>query len=91
MVTSSEPSITESPIFTITEVISPSFSASMLFCIFIASSTRMVSPAFTLSPTFTFMSVIVPGSGASIFAPAPGAAAGVAAGAAAAAAAKAAV
>ena len=80
--------MTESPGFTAMEVTVPVVSDSILFCIFMASSTRTTSPAFTLSPTFTFTSVIVPGSGDLIAVPAPagagvgaGAAAGAAAGA----------
>ena len=45
MVTSVVPSITESPTFTRTDVTVPSFSASMLFCIFMASRMTTVSPA----------------------------------------------
>ena len=41
-----------------------------------ASRINTVSPFFTVSPTFTFTSVMVPGSGAVIFFPAPIAALG---------------
>ena len=55
------PSITVSPLLTRTEVTVPEFSASILFCIFIASSTTTVSPIATASPTLTHTSVTVPG------------------------------
>ena len=64
MVTNVSPSITASPLFTLMLVMVPEVSASMLFCIFIASRMTTVSPAFTLSPTFTLISLIVPGRGA---------------------------
>ena len=64
MVTNVSPSITASPLFTLMLVIVPEVSASMLFCIFMASSITTVSPAFTLSPTFTLISLMVPGRGA---------------------------
>ena len=79
IVNNAPPSITVSPGFTRIEVTVPPHSASILFCIFMASSTITVSPFFTVSPTFTLISVMVPGSGANTFVPAP--AAGVAAGA----------
>ena len=86
MVIRTEPSITLSPGFTVIEVTVPAYSLSMLFCIFIASSTSTTSPCFTVSPTFTLTSVIVPGSGALIAEPVPAgaglSAAGAAAGAA---------
>ena len=78
MVTNTEPSITESPADTATDVMVPVVSASMLFCIFIASKTTTVSPLFTLSPTLTLTAVMVPGSGdlTEVPLPATGAAAG---------------
>ena len=80
MVTNTEPSITESPADTATDVMVPVVSASMLFCIFIASKTTTVSPLFTLSPTLTLTAVMVPGSGdlTEVPLPATGAAAGAA-------------
>ena len=56
--------MTVSPLLTMTDVTVPEFSASMLFCIFMASSTTTTSPALTAWPTATFTSVMVPGSGA---------------------------
>src|SRR5574344_993596 len=79
IVSSTAPSITESPGLTTIDVTVPAYSASMLFCIFIASSTRTVSPTFTWSPTFTLIELIVPGRGALTGLPEPGAAAGAAA------------
>ena len=75
MVTNVSPSITASPLFTLMLVMVPEVSASMLFCIFMASRMTTVSPAFTLSPTFTLISLIVPGRGATtgLLAPAVGA------------------
>ena len=64
MVTNVSPSITASPLFTLMLVMVPEVSASMLFCIFMASRITTVSPAFTLSPTFTLISLMVPGRGA---------------------------
>ena len=62
----------------------PSYSDSMLFCIFMASSTMTTSPTLTASPTLTLSSVMVPGSGALTGEPVPAAmglsAAGAAAG-----------
>ena len=55
----------------------PEVSASMLFCIFMASRTTTVSPVFTLSPTFTLISLIVPGRGATTGLPEAAAAAGL--------------
>ncbi len=64
MVTNVSPSITASPLLTLMLVMVPEVSASMLFCIFMASRITTVSPAFTLSPTFTLISLMVPGRGA---------------------------
>ena len=64
MVTNVSPSITASPLLTLMPVMVPEVSASMLFCIFMASRITTVSPAFTLSPTFTLISLMVPGRGA---------------------------
>ena len=71
MVTNVSPSITASPLFTLMLVMVPEVSASMLFCIFMASRMTTVSPAFTLSPTFTLISLMVPGRGATTGLPAP--------------------
>ena len=71
------PSITASPLFTLMLVMVPEVSASMLFCIFMASRTTTVSPVFTLSPTFTLISLIVPGRGATTGLPEAAAAAGL--------------
>ena len=76
MVTSVSPSITASPLFTLMPVMVPEVSASMLFCIFMASRITTVSPALTLSPTFTLISLMVPGRGATTGLPAAAAAAG---------------
>jgi hypothetical protein len=76
-VTNIDPSITVSPGLTNIDVIVPEHSASMLFCIFIASSTRIVSPSLTLSPTFTLTDVIVPGRGDFVGVPVPAGAAGL--------------
>ena len=70
MVTNVSPSITASPLFTLILVMVPEVSASILFCIFMASRMTTVSPAFTLSPTFTLISLIVPGRGATTGLPA---------------------
>ena len=64
MVTNVSPSITASPLLTLMPVMVPEVSASMLFCIFMASRITTVSPALTLSPTFTLISLMVPGRGA---------------------------
>ena len=64
MVTNVSPSITASPLLTLMLVMVPEVSASMLFCIFMASRITTVSPALTLSPTFTLISLMVPGRGA---------------------------
>ena len=70
MVTNVSPSITASPLFTLILVMVPEVSASILFCIFMASRMTTVSPAFTLSPTFTLISLILPGRGATTGLPA---------------------
>ena len=64
--TSASSSMTLWPALTQMAVTLPSFSASMLFAIFMASNTSSVSPALTSSPTFTLIEVMVPGSGAFI-------------------------
>lgn len=56
--------MTESPLLTLMDLTVPAKSDSMLFCIFMASSTMSVSPTLTCCPTLTRMSVMVPGSGA---------------------------
>ena len=71
--------MTVSPCLTVMLVTLPSYSDSILFCIFMASSTSTTSPCFTVSPTFTFTSVTVPGRGALMGEPAPAGAAGAAA------------
>ena len=81
MVTNVSPSITASPLLTLMPVMVPEVSASMLFCIFMASRITTVSPAFTLSPTFTLISLMVPGRGATTGLPEAAAAAGLVVGA----------
>ena len=73
------PSMTESPGLTRMDVTVPADSASMLFCIFMASRTMTTSPTATVSPTFTLTALMVPGSGALTGVPAPAVAAGLAA------------
>ena len=78
MVIMTAPSITESPWLTVMLVTVPAYSDSMLFCIFMASSTMTMSPTATVSPTLTLMALMVPGRGALTALPAPaGAAAGL--------------
>ena len=74
MVTNVSPSITASPLLTLMPVMVPEVSASMLFCIFMASRITTISPALTLSPTFTLISLMVPGRGATTGLPAAAAA-----------------
>ena len=60
-------------------MIVPAQGATISFSIFIASRTKITSPAFTLSPTFLLTARIAPGMGAVTFVPpAVGAATGAA-------------
>ena len=78
MVKSTAPSMTDSPGLVLMAVTVPAYSDSILFCIFIASSTSTTSPTLTLSPTLTFNSMMVPGRGALTAEPVPAGAAGAA-------------
>ena len=61
MVTNVSPSITASPLLTLMPVMVPEVSASMLFCIFMASRITTISPALTLilSHSFCYLELLI--------------------------------